>query len=74
MALGPPVCSQMACVMACAVPGVRAICASQHILVYGITIDGATLCPGSTNANTTSHALQGLLGPHIAVMIADSRL
>ena len=46
----------------------RAIRASQHILLYGITIDGATLCPGNSNANTTSFALQGLLGPRIAVL------
>ena len=57
-----------------AVPGVRAMCASQHILLYGTTMDGATLCPGSNRTNTTSFALHGLLGPQIAVMIADSKL
>ena len=43
--------------------------ASQHIRLYGTTIDGATLCPGSSRANTTSFALHGLLGPQIAVCV-----
>ena len=37
-------------------------------------MDGATLCPGSSRANTTSFALHGPVGPHIAVMIANSKL
>ena len=72
VALGLSVCSHMACVTVWAVPGLRVICASQHILLYGITIEGATLCPGiegptlcpgSSRAHTTSFALQGLLAP-----------
>ena len=50
------------------------MCASHHIRLYGTTIDGATLCPGSSRANTTSFALHGLLGSRIAVIIADSKL
>ena len=74
MPVGFAVCSQIACVTIWAVPGARAMCASQHIRVYGTTMDGATLCPGSSKANNTSFALHGLLGPQIAVMIADSKL
>ena len=64
----------MACLTARAVPGVRAICASQHILLYGTIMNGATLCPGNSGANTTSFAPYGLLGLEIAVMTASSKL
>ena len=42
VALGVVVRSQMACVTVSAVPGVRATCASQHIRLYGIAMEGAT--------------------------------
>ena len=52
-------------------PGLCATWASQHILLWGIT-DGATLC--NSSVNTISFALQGLLSPQMAPMMADSRL
>ena len=72
VALDISVLSYEACAIAATVPQVRASCAIHHICLYGTTMDGTTLCPCCSRANTTSLALHSVLGPQIGVKMAVS--
>ena len=64
--------SHTACMIVWGVPLVHACCACQHSLRYGITMVGATRCPGTWRAKTISLDRKSLLGPHTAYMTVDS--